>query len=222
MKSYDAVVTREDRWWMIDIPELDGLTQARRLDEVEQMAREYVAVTTDVPLSQVAVEISGIEVDGQDLLEAKTLVDGLRSRANDLEALIADLTREVASALTEAKVPVRDVSSVLGVSHQRVSQLVQAAATTDSSDLVQLVRAARAEFTPDLVIRLRNGRAVRILEVASPDDAEGAKAARPQPAATQQPDHPTRRSTKKPRSRVGVRSGDAAQPGSTRQDVTNS
>jgi hypothetical protein len=40
---------------MVDIPELDGLTQARRLGEIEDMARDYIAVVTDVPLSQVAV-----------------------------------------------------------------------------------------------------------------------------------------------------------------------
>jgi hypothetical protein len=63
VKCYEAMVTREGHWWMIEIPELNGLTQARRLDKVEEMAREYIAVTLDLPLSQVAVSISGIEVD---------------------------------------------------------------------------------------------------------------------------------------------------------------
>ena len=222
MKSYDAVITREGRWWMIEIPELDGLTQARRLDEVEQVAREYSAVTTDVPFSQVAVEISGIEVAGQDLLEAKALVDGLRTRAKELEALVADLSRQVASALSDANVPVRDVSTVLGVSHQRVSQLVQAAAETDSSDLTKLVRAARGEYAPDLVVRLENGRSLQILEVASPEEAKGSKTSRPGRAATQRSDHPTRRSAKSRRSRVADRSGVAGRPRSTKQNVNNS
>lgn len=60
MKNYDAVVTRDGRWWMIEVPEVDGLTQARRLDEVEKMAREYIAVTLDLPISQVAASVSGI------------------------------------------------------------------------------------------------------------------------------------------------------------------
>ncbi|MEV4265729.1 hypothetical protein [Kribbella sp. NPDC049584] len=164
MKTYDVTVERDGRWWMVAIPELDGLTQARRLDEVEQMAREYIAVTTDVPLSRVAVRVSGIAADGQDLLEAKILVDGLRRRAKDLEALVGELTREVASALTDASVPVRDVSSVLGVSHQRVSQLVQAA----EGDSAGVIRKSRQEFAHDLVIQLTDGRAVRIVEVTGP------------------------------------------------------
>lgn len=188
MKNFEAVVTREGRWWMIEIPELDGLTQARRLDEVERAAREYIAVTTDVPLSQVAVEISGIDVAGHDLLEAKTLVDDLRRRAKQLDGLVADLTREVASALTDADIPVRDVSSVLGVSHQRVSQLVQAVAEGGGSDLAQVLRAAKGEYAHDLVVRLKDGRSLRILEV-DPTTAKDPKKPRPRPAATQDAGH---------------------------------
>ncbi|MEV8372239.1 hypothetical protein AB0P21_05850 [Kribbella sp. NPDC056861] len=144
MKTYEAAVTREGRWWMIEIPELDGLTQARRLDEVEKMAHEYVAVTLDVPMSQVAVAVSGIEVAGQDLLEAKMLVDDLRRQAQQLEVLVAELARGFATAMTSAGVPVRDVGTVLGVSHQRVSQLVQAEPATQTTELAQLVQTAKA------------------------------------------------------------------------------
>ena len=189
MTNYEAVVTREGRWWMIEIPELDGLTQARRLDEVERAAREYIAVTADVPLSRVAVEISGIQVAGQDLLEAKKLVDDLRRRVKQLDGLVADLTREVASALTDAHIPVRDVSSVLGVSHQRVSQLVQAVAEGGRSDLAQVMRAAKGEYAHDLVVRLKDGRSLRILEVESPKTAKDSKKPRPRRAATKDAGH---------------------------------
>jgi predicted XRE-type DNA-binding protein len=153
------------------------------------MAREHIAVTTDVPLSKVAVEISGIEVAGRDLLEAKALVDDLRRRATQLEALVADLTREVASALTDADVPVRDVSGVLGVSHQRVSQLVQEAAESETSDLAELMRAARGEYRHDLVVRLKDGRSLRILEVESSKKAKDSKKPRPRRVATQDAGH---------------------------------
>jgi predicted XRE-type DNA-binding protein len=194
VKTYEVTVSREDRWWMVAVPELGGVTQARRLDEVERMAREYIAVSTDVPLSKVAVEVTGIEADGQDLLEAKTLVDGLRRRAKDLEALVAELTREVASALTDASVPVRDVSSVLGVSHQRVSQLVQAAA--DEGSGAKLMRQARHEFAHDLVIRLDDGRSLQVIEVAAP---KGNRPAKPRPA--QPEDRPARASAARRSSR---------------------
>lgn len=173
MKTYAVTVSRDERWWMVAVPELGGVTQARRLDEVERMAREYIAVSTDAPLSKVAVEVAGIEAGGRDLLEAKTLVDGLRRRAKELEALVAELTREVASALTDASVPVRDVSSVLGVSHQRVSQLVQAAAD-DASD-AKILRQARKEFAHDLVIRLDDGRSLQLVEITTPGNGRRKK-----------------------------------------------
>jgi predicted XRE-type DNA-binding protein len=185
MKSYDVTVTREGRWWMIEIPELDGLTQARRLDEVEKMAREYVAVTLDVPLSRVAVSISTIEVAGQDVLEAKALVEELRQHARQLEALVADLMREFASALADADVPVRDVSNVLGVSHQRVSQLVQEATKDRTSELAQIVLAARKEQENELIVHLRAGQSPQVLEVkSSSKKAHGSKRSRPRRTAS--------------------------------------
>lgn len=165
MKTYDVTVTREGRWWMVEIPELDGLTQARRLDEVETMAREYIAVTLDVALSKVAVDVSGIEVDGQDWLSPKTLVGTLRKQAQEVEDLAAAITREIAATLTQAKVPLRDVSSVLGLSHQRVSQIVHGPITkarATESGRVVLAEAQRANRRADLVIQLENG---SVLEV---------------------------------------------------------
>ncbi|MER7249074.1 hypothetical protein [Kribbella sp. NPDC000426] len=206
MKTYDVTVERDGRWWMVAIPELDGLTQARRLDEVEQMAREYIAVTTDVPLSRVAVEVSGIAADGQDLLQAKILVDGLRRRAKDLEALVGELTREVASTLTDASVPVRDVSSVLGISHQRVSQLVQAAA----GDSTNAKQKAQQEFAHDLVINLPDGRALRIVEVTGPKRRRSKKVAA-QPPTSHESDH-QRRKAPGSRARAAKQTAAASRP----------
>ncbi|TDW14173.1 hypothetical protein [Kribbella kalugense] len=215
MKTYDVTVRRDGRWWMIAIPELGGLTQARRLDEVERAAREFVAVTTDVPLSKVAVEVSGIEADGQDLLEAKTLVDALRGRAKDLEALVGELTREVASALTDANVPVRDVSSVLGVSHQRVSQLVQAGVEGKEAASGKAMQRSRQEFAHDLAIRMDNGRVLQLVEVVPPKTARSDKPRTGE--AAQESDHPTRKGARSQGAKRG--SGAANPPTSRNQSV---
>jgi hypothetical protein len=58
MSSFDIDVTRDGGWWMVHIPELGGLTQARFPREVELTAREYIAVTTGTPLDQLAVNWS--------------------------------------------------------------------------------------------------------------------------------------------------------------------
>jgi hypothetical protein len=57
MHTYDVEVYRDGRWWMIRIPELDGLTQARWPGEVKSMARSYIAVSTGQPIDNIAVRI---------------------------------------------------------------------------------------------------------------------------------------------------------------------
>ena len=196
MKSYEVTVAREGRWWMIEIPELDGLTQARRLDDVEKMAREYIAVTLDIPVSQAAVSISGIEVDGQDVLEAKALVEDLRRQVRQLEATVADLTREFASALVDASVPVRDVSNVLGVSHQRVSQLVQSAPNERSSGLAQAILAAKTEHASDLIVHFKAGQAPQILEVESSGKTRDSRRSRARRAGVHEVSRPSAKKAK--------------------------
>ena len=55
MPTYDIEVTRDGRWWMVHIPALDGLTQARFPEEIEDMARSYIALVTDTRIENVAV-----------------------------------------------------------------------------------------------------------------------------------------------------------------------
>lgn len=132
MKTFDVNVTREGRWRMVSIPELDGLTQARRLSEVGQMAREWIALTTDAPLSEIEVRVSGVDVAGLDVKATGDLVAQLRDDVRQLEEIIADLTAGTARLRTSEGVPTRDVAEVLGVSHQRVSQFVAEREPTDA------------------------------------------------------------------------------------------
>ncbi|PHV64813.1 hypothetical protein CSW57_22865 [Williamsia muralis] len=57
MMNYDVETYRDGPWWMVRIPALDGLTQARSEDEIALVAREYIAVTTNVELEEVAVRV---------------------------------------------------------------------------------------------------------------------------------------------------------------------
>ena len=50
MHEYKVEITREGRWWMVHIPAINGLTQARRLAEAPTMAREYIALDRGIPL----------------------------------------------------------------------------------------------------------------------------------------------------------------------------
>lgn len=127
MKTYTAIVIREGRWWMIDIPELDGLTQARRLGEAELMAREYIAVTLDLKLSDVNVKLEVDGVEGvHDLVERIARIREEKSEAARLEADALEESTALAKELVGAEVPLRDAAEMLGISYQRVHQLVNA------------------------------------------------------------------------------------------------
>jgi hypothetical protein len=62
MHHYKVEVSRDGRWWMINVPEIDQLTQARRINEIEDMARSVIAITTDTPLTDITVQITTLRV----------------------------------------------------------------------------------------------------------------------------------------------------------------
>jgi len=137
MHTYQVNVTRDDRWWMITIPELAGYatpngsinvgdtTQARRLTEVPSQAIDFICTVTDVAPSGVAVNIT-IEVDGIDVTaEAKKVARNRELAERHATAAQAE-ARDLARRLAEHGVAVRDVGEVLGVSFQRAQQLISA------------------------------------------------------------------------------------------------
>lgn len=121
-KTYRVQITRDGRWWMVHIPELDELTQARRLSEAPRMAREVIALHTGTALSEISVEVD-IAVEDIPVSERASVVAAHRTEAARLERLVADESRELAQQLARRKVPVRDIGEILGVSHQRAQQL---------------------------------------------------------------------------------------------------
>jgi len=96
MTTYDVIVSREGKWWMICIPALDGLTQARRLDEAPIMARDYIAVALDVPVSEVAVAVSVLDVDGVDVFQALENLRHEKAEADAARERVAEGTRRLA------------------------------------------------------------------------------------------------------------------------------
>ena len=124
MRIYKVKVHRDGRWWMVAVPEIDQITQTRRLADVETMARSLIAVSTDAPITDVAVEVTAITLaDGDDVLSDARDIEELRHKAQTTEAQAAEASRAYARRLTQAGVAVRDAATLLHVSPQRVSQL---------------------------------------------------------------------------------------------------
>ncbi|BBY45840.1 hypothetical protein A5765_18065 [Mycolicibacterium celeriflavum] len=126
MHEYKIEITRDGRWWMIRIPEIDGLTQARRLNEADTMAREYIALDQGIPFDDIKVETASvrmIEPAFRELLDGAREINELKERARHLEDQANEMIREYCHWLTTYGVPVRDIAELLGISPQRVSQL---------------------------------------------------------------------------------------------------
>lgn len=124
MRTFELKVYRDGRWWMIEIPEIDGLTQARRLGEVEDMARSFIAVDQDLAPSEIELKNPQVLVAGNDLASTMKEILDLRITARKLEEQVAALMVETARKLAKAEVPLRDIGTALEVSHQRVHQLL--------------------------------------------------------------------------------------------------
>ncbi|TCJ30438.1 HicB family toxin-antitoxin system [Nocardioides jejuensis] len=123
--KFDIEVTRDGRWWMVAIPAIDGLTQARRLDEVEDMARSFIALDQDLKPSSVEIGTVRVSVAGEDLGAQLDEFERIKQAADLAQKEVAARARELAAKLSRLDVPTRDIGGVLGVSHQRVSQLTK-------------------------------------------------------------------------------------------------
>ncbi len=122
-KTYRAVCERDGSWWFIQVPGVAGaFTQARRLDQVEVMTRDVVALLLEVDPASFDVFVEPVvpEPVRRSLDVARTL----REDAERKQAQAARQTRDAARALADSGYTFRDVGAVLGVSYQRVAQLL--------------------------------------------------------------------------------------------------
>ncbi len=121
--TYTAVCRRVGDWWAIDVPQVRGVhTQARRLDQVEAMARDAVALLRNVSADSFAITVEPhLDEEAERTLAASSEATR-RARQSAEEA--SRLQRQAATTLlTKYRLTVRDTGRLLHVSPQRVSQL---------------------------------------------------------------------------------------------------
>ena len=122
--KYTVRVRRSGAWWAIDVPELPGVySQARRLDRVESMARDAIALFLDA--DPTTLEICVETILPSDLRRDVDAVGRLRADADRLQAESSGALRHLTHELVGSGLTVRDAAVILGIAHQRVSQLVR-------------------------------------------------------------------------------------------------
>jgi predicted RNase H-like HicB family nuclease len=128
MEDYRVEVElgQSGRWWVLSVPDVPGAhSQARRLNQVEDVARDLISLMTDAKPDSFAmhVDVKLPEVVRRDLERSAAL----RAEAARAQSEAAQLSRHAAALLHDRGLPLRDVGQVLGVSFQRAKQLVDEA-----------------------------------------------------------------------------------------------
>lgn len=122
--TYRATATRSGRWWSVELHDLPpkhfGFTQGRDLVEAEYMARDAIALMLEMPKAEVLVDL---RVDGADEL----LTEVERARVERKDAALREQATLVraARALVDRGMTQRDAARLLGLSFQRVHQLLK-------------------------------------------------------------------------------------------------
>lgn len=122
-RTYEVTAVRDGKWWVVTVPDVPGaFSQIRRLDQVADAIREAIAFVARVDEDDVGVHLT-IDLPGGILHR----VEGAREAVAEAEKAqreAAALSRDAARSLVEAGLSGYDAASVMGVSPQRISQLV--------------------------------------------------------------------------------------------------
>ncbi len=123
VKTYHAEVTRDGRFWLIRVREIDRSTQALRYKDVVTMAREVIEIMEKISSDDydlhLEVHLPNSVTDHQARAEV------LREEAQRKQAEAAAEHRAAVQELLALGISQREAGEVLGMSFQRVSQLAK-------------------------------------------------------------------------------------------------
>lgn len=121
-QTYNAEAIRQGKWWVVTV-EGAGTTQAKTLREAKEMATDLIAVMNDVPES--AIEVNLLVILPPHLAKEVQAAKNAQRDVEVRQAKAAQKSRKVAYELVKvAGLSGKDASEVLGLSPQRVSQLL--------------------------------------------------------------------------------------------------
>jgi predicted RNase H-like HicB family nuclease len=137
--AYRVTARRSGDWWALQVPELPGVfSQAKRLETADAAAREAIAAMLDTEPEDVQVSVEPVLPEAA--ARAVARADAAR-RAAEEAAERAQVAMQAAAAELTKALSQRDAGRVLGVSFQRISQLLKALAENPPTNLAVAARA---------------------------------------------------------------------------------
>lgn len=121
MNAYTATATREGRWWVITVAGV-GVTQSRTLAEARTWAQGLVEAVT----GEAGAEVTVTPLLPDDTIDRVHHAQKVTARADAQLRAAAQEIREATRNLLQMGMSQKDVATILGVSRQRVSQLLKA------------------------------------------------------------------------------------------------
>ena len=126
MRSYTVTYRRDSAgWWVASVRGVRGChTQGRTIRQARERIREALGLF--VKGAERARLVDNVQLPA-DLRRLLVRQRAARARAEHEHARAQIATRETARRLRSARLSVRDAGELLGLSHQRVQQLLQRA-----------------------------------------------------------------------------------------------
>jgi hypothetical protein len=126
-RNFKASARRSQGWWALEVTgdalAYPAYTQVRRLDQAEDMVRDLLALHFGTRKDEVG-HVEVVPVLDAALAQEVTQTRQARDQAEKVRAEATMQTRRTAQHLKEQGLAQRDISTLLGLSHQAVSQLL--------------------------------------------------------------------------------------------------
>lgn len=125
MKTYRVECEWDDTgWWVVTIPEVPGaVTQSKRLDKVPDDVGEVLELLVGSKPGSYQLDVRTVVPGEAGELAARAFE--LRAEAEKLSSSVATTTTTAVVTLSKSGLSMRDIGQLVGVSHQRVDQILK-------------------------------------------------------------------------------------------------
>lgn len=116
---YHVQATPEGKYWAITIPEINRSTSATSIPNIDEMSQDLIEIMTGEKNPEYTVELLGLPQEVQAFFEAKHEAQLAHERAQKTQ-------HEAILRLRSMGLSLRDIGRILGLSYQRVYQVLHA------------------------------------------------------------------------------------------------
>ncbi|NED96821.1 hypothetical protein G1H11_16050 [Phytoactinopolyspora alkaliphila] len=122
-QAFTSTATRKGTVWIVECDQHPEVrSQVRLLSWARDEQRREIAARLGVPVATVTVDVRPVLPD--DVMEQIARAEELRAQASSANRAAAAERRATARALAAENLSLRDIGTILGVTHQRAHQLL--------------------------------------------------------------------------------------------------